>query len=217
MCVAPDRSKKDSACPAPVAAGGPGERQRVMLGRGSPSAGRARQEEPVASGRGALITLTCDRFRIQVDAAGLRHRHSHSATRIALVKKHSAIFSSKPSELQGSLHRQTDSASTSWITLTVLSIPFRRTRRACPARGRASSRCSSVRAQADDHRWSSAWVFRQRLRRMHMPPSTSSAAAPGAGTAKVSVWLYRPALPVEPVKVLVPLCLPAMAKRMAKV
>ena len=115
MCVAPDRSKKDSACPAPVAAGGPGERQRVMLGRGSPSAGRARQEEPVASGRGALITLTCDRFRIQVDAAGLRHRHSHSATRIALVKKHSAIFSSKPSELQGSLHRQTDSASTSWI------------------------------------------------------------------------------------------------------
>lgn len=73
------------------------------------------QDEPVASGCSALITLTCDRFRIQVDAAGLRHRHSHSATRIALVKKHSAIFSSKPSELQGSFHRQTDSASTSWI------------------------------------------------------------------------------------------------------
>ena len=77
--------------------------------------GKVRIALPCSIVRGALITLTCDRFRIQVDAAGLRHRHSHSVTRIALVKKHSAIFSSKPSELQGSLHRQTDSASTSWI------------------------------------------------------------------------------------------------------
>jgi len=188
MCVAPDRSKKDSACSCAGRCRRPWGETESDVGKEIAISRSSEQDEPVASGRGALITLTCDRFRIQVDAAGLRHRHSHSATRIALVKKHCAIFSSKPSEPQGSLHRQTDSVSTSWITLTVLSIPFRRTRRACPARGRASSRCSSARAQADDHRWSSAWVFHQRLRRMHMPPSASSAAAPGAGTAKVSVW-----------------------------
>ena len=80
----------------------------------------------------ALVTLTWTGLH-PVDAAGLRHRLSHSATRQLLVKKHIAIFSSNRRRIHRSFHGTPIAAPRCGFALTGVSFPFRRTRRAGPA------------------------------------------------------------------------------------
>ena len=80
----------------------------------------------------ALVTLTLTGLH-PVDAAGLRHRLSHSATRPSLVKKHVANLSSFGHQILRSFHGAPIARPRCGFALTGVSFPFRRTRRAGPA------------------------------------------------------------------------------------